>query len=78
MHTLSTPLAGLTAFLVIINQWLNAAPFDEALVSGLGIGLAVYLMLLVGDATVQALLARQKTRGLPHDAPRLTSPSMNS
>lgn len=61
MHTLCIPLASITALLVVLNQWLGATPFDEALVTGLGLGLAAYLLLLLGDTTVQAFLSRRRS-----------------
>ncbi|MEM6646840.1 MAG: hypothetical protein AAF730_11365 [Bacteroidota bacterium] len=60
MHAIFIQLSGLTSLLVFWNRWTEAtSPFEETLLMSAGAGIAVYLVLILGDATVQAVLDRR-------------------
>ncbi len=63
MRALYTQFSGLAGLLTFLNQLWNYAPLERTILMGFGAGLFVYLMLILGDATI--------SRILEHTPPRL-------
>lgn len=57
MRPLFTQLSGLTGLFALLNQLLTHAPIGRAVFIGVTTGLSVYLLLLVGDLSIQRILA---------------------
>ena len=58
MRNILIHLSGLAGLLVFLYRLWQGASFEETLGAGVVVGLAVYLILFVADATVQHILNR--------------------
>ena len=56
MRALFSQFSGLIGILTFVNQMLSSAPVEKALLTGAGAGLAVYVVLLLGDVVIQRIL----------------------
>lgn len=56
MRALFAQFSGLAGLLAFLNQLWNYAPLERTLLLGFGTGLVVYLMLILGDATINRIL----------------------
>lgn len=56
MRALYTQFSGLAGILAFLNQLWNYAPIERTILIGFGTGLVVYLMLIMGDATIHRIL----------------------
>lgn len=56
MRALFSQFSGLIGILTFVNQMLSSAPVEKAVLTGAGAGLAVYVVLLLGDVVIQRLL----------------------
>ncbi|MBO6575786.1 MAG: hypothetical protein JJ896_12350 [Rhodothermales bacterium] len=56
MRALFSQFSGLIGILTFINQMLGGAPVEKAVLTGAGSGLAVYVVLLLGDVVIQRIL----------------------
>lgn len=57
MRALFTQLSGMIGLLTFLNQLINEATLERALFLGLTTGVAVYVVLLVGDLAIHRILA---------------------
>ena len=57
MHTLLSNVSGLLGLLVFFQQMWNQAPLEKGLLTACGTGLAAYLVLTLGYASVCGILA---------------------
>ena len=57
MRTIYTQFSGLAGLLAFLNQIWSYAPLDRTILIGFGTGLGVYLLLMLGDVTINRILA---------------------
>lgn len=57
MRTIYTQFSGLAGLLAFLNQLWSYAPLDRTILIGFGTGLGVYLLLMLGDVTINRILA---------------------
>ncbi len=57
MRTIYTQFSGLAGLLAFLNQLWSYAPLDRSILIGFGTGLGVYLLLMLGDVTINRILA---------------------
>lgn len=57
MRAIYAQFSGLAGLLAFLNQLWTYAPLDRTILVGFGAGLAVYLMLMMGDITINRILA---------------------
>ena len=57
MRTIYTQFSGLAGLLAFLNQLWSYAPLERTILVGFGTGLGVYLLLMVGDMTINKILA---------------------
>ena len=57
MRTIYTQFSGLAGLLAFLNQMWSYAPMDRTILIGFGTGLGVYLLLMLGDITINRILA---------------------
>ena len=58
MRALYTQFSGLAGLLAFLNQLWSYAPLDRTILIGFGTGLGVYLLLILGDVTINRILAQ--------------------
>jgi hypothetical protein len=56
MRALFSQFSALVGILTFVNQMLSAAQIEKALLTGVGSGLAVYVVLLLGDVAIQRVV----------------------
>lgn len=57
MRTIYTQFSGLAGLLAFLNQLWSYAPLERTILIGFGTGLGVYLLLMLGDVTINRILA---------------------
>ena len=62
MRALYTQFSGLAGLLAFLNQLWNYAPLERTILMGFGAGVLVYLMLVLGDATINRILEHTPPR----------------
>ena len=68
MRALFSQFSGLIGILTFVNQMLASAPVEKALLTGAGSGLAVYVVLLLGDVVIQRILEHAAAAPAPQTA----------
>ncbi|MEX2400089.1 MAG: hypothetical protein WD423_04905 [Rhodothermales bacterium] len=58
MRALYTQFSGLAGLLAFLNQLWTYAPLERTILIGFGTGLGVYLLLILGDVTINRILAQ--------------------
>lgn len=61
MQSLTLQISGIAALLMLLNQLWGYAPLERSLVVTIGVGTAVYSVLLVGQAVVRHVVAAAAT-----------------
>lgn len=62
MRAIYTQFSGLAGLLAFLNQLWNYAPIERTILIGFGTGLVIYLLLILGDATITRILEYTPTR----------------
>ena len=57
MRAIYTQFSGLAGLLALLNQLWSYAPLERTILVGFGTGLGVYLILILGDVTINRILA---------------------
>ena len=57
MRAIYTQFSGLAGLLALLNQLWSYAPLERTILVGFGTGLGVYLILMLGDLTINRILA---------------------
>ena len=89
MRALYTQFSGLAGLLAFLNQMWSYAPLERTVLIGFGTGLGVYLLLILGDVTINRILAQtppaladetvgEKAGGEPGEAPASEQDSPNA
>ncbi len=68
MRALFSQFSGLIGLLAFVNQMLASAPVEKALLVGTVSGLAVYVVLLLGDVVIQRVLDQASNAVSPQQA----------
>lgn len=58
MRALYTQFSGLAGLIAFLNQLWAYAPLERTILVGFGTGLGIYLMLILGDVTINRILAQ--------------------
>ena len=78
MRALFSQFSGLIGILTFVNQMLASTPVEKALLTGVGAGLAVYVVLLLGDVVIQRILDQAAASGLPEQQTTPVAPPAQS
>lgn len=57
MRTIYTQFSGLAGLLAFLNQLWSYAPLERSVLIGFGTAIGVYLLLMLGDVTINRILA---------------------
>lgn len=57
MRALYTQFSGLAGLIAFLNQLWSYAPLERTILIGFGTGLGIYLLLILGDVTINRILA---------------------
>lgn len=58
MRALYTQFSGLAGLIAFLNQLWGYAPLERTILIGFGTGLGIYLLLILGDVTINRILAQ--------------------
>ncbi len=57
MRALYTQFSGLAGLIAFLNQLWSYAPLERTILIGFGTGVGIYLLLILGDVTINRILA---------------------
>ena len=68
MRSITVQISGLAGIVVFLNYLWENASLEQAIMAGFGVGIGVYLVLILGEILIRQILAQNLNSESPEDA----------